>query len=61
MEKDLVRVLIAALVVAAVFDVLSPSVGGGQKGASIGLATVGFKGIGGLFARLTGQAPPAGF
>jgi hypothetical protein len=61
MEKDIVRVFIAALVVAAIFDILSPTVGGGKQGASIGLATVGSKGIGALFARLTGQSPPAGF
>ena len=61
MEKDIVRVFIAALTVAAIYNILSPTVGGGGKGTSVGLATVSFKGIGGLFARLTGGTPPAGF
>jgi hypothetical protein len=61
MEKDLVRVIIAVLVVAAVYDILSPKVGGGAKGASVGLATAGFKGFGGVLARVTGQTPPAGY
>jgi hypothetical protein len=60
-ERDIVRFLIAALVVAAIYDILSPSVGGGKTGASIGLATTTFKGIGGIFARVTGQSPPSGY
>lgn len=60
-ERDIVRFLIAALVVAAIYDILSPSVGGGKSGASVNLAQTGFKGIGGIFARVTGQAPPAGY
>ena len=60
-ERDIVRFFIAALVVAAVYDVLSPKVGGGSGGASIGLTTAGFKGINGLFARLTGGTPPSGY
>ncbi len=60
-ERDIVRFLIAALVVAALYDVLSPSVGGGKSGASVNLASTAFKGIGGIFARVTGQTAPAGY
>lgn len=61
MEKDLVRIAIAVLLVAALYDVLSPTVGGGKSGASVQVLTAASKGIGGTLARLTGQKPPAGF
>lgn len=56
-EKDIVRFLIAALVVAAVYDlfVLNKGV------ALVGETATTFRGLGGIFARLTGQAPPAGY
>lgn len=60
-ERDIVRFLIAALVVAALFDVLSPTVGGGKSGASVQLTSTAFKGLGGIFSRVTGQSPPAGY
>ncbi len=60
-EQDITRFLIAALMVAAIYNILSPKVGGGKSGASIGLTQAAFKGIGGIFARVTGQSPPAGY
>ncbi len=61
MEKDIVRVFIAALLVAAFYDAVSPKVGGGKSGATVGLVSATFKGIGGIFARVTGQTAPAGY
>jgi hypothetical protein len=60
-ERDIVRFLIAALTVAALYNILSPTVGGGKSGASVQLTSTTFKGLGGIFARVTGQSPPAGY
>jgi hypothetical protein len=56
-EKDIVRFLIAALVVAAVYDLFVLGKGTGV----VNLTSTSFKGLGGIFARLTGGTPPAGY
>ena len=61
MEKDIVRISIAVLMVAALYDVVSPQVGGGKAGASVGIITAVSKGAGGVLARLTGQTAPSGY
>lgn len=56
-EKDIVRFLIAALVVAAIYDLFVLGRGTGLTAVT----STGFKGLGGIFARLTGGTPPAGY
>jgi len=57
LEADVVRVAIAAIAVAALYDLFVLN-----RGTAVtSLATTGFKGFGGVIARLTGQTPPAGY
>lgn len=57
LERDVVRVMIAALGVAALYDVLF--INGGKPAVS--LASTGFTGFSAILARVTGQTPPKGF
>lgn len=57
-EKDIVRFLIAALVVAAVYDLF---VLGNQRGGTTDIVTGTLKGISGIFARITGGTAPQGY
>jgi hypothetical protein len=57
LEADVVRVAIAAIAVAAVYDLFVLNKGT----AVVSLAQTGFKGFGGILSRLTGQKPPAGY
>jgi hypothetical protein len=56
-EKDIVRFLIAALVVAAIYDLFVLN----QGSAVVQVVPSIFKGIGGIFARVTGGTAPAGY
>jgi hypothetical protein len=57
LEADVVRVAIAAIAVAAVYDLFVLNRGT----AVVSLTQSSFKGFGGILARLTGQRPPAGY
>lgn len=57
LEADVVRVAIAAIAVAALYDLFVLNKGS----AVVSLTQTGFKGFGGVLARLTGQTPPAGY
>ena len=56
-EADITKLLLAAIAVAALYDILF--INGGQPAVSLAKAVFG--GIGGVFARITGQTPPAGY
>ena len=57
LEADVVRVAIAAIAVAAIYDLFVLNKGT----AVVSLTQSSFKGFGGILARLTGQKPPAGY
>ena len=57
LERDVVRVMLAAIAVAAVYDLFVLNRGT----AVVALTKTGFQGFGGVLARLTGQRPPAGY
>jgi hypothetical protein len=57
LERNLVQIALAAIAVAAVYDLFVLN----QGKAVVSLATTSFKGFGGILARVTGQKPPAGY
>jgi hypothetical protein len=57
LERDIVRVLIAALMVAAVYDLFVLNRGT----AVVSLAQTSGGIVGGILARVTGQTPPKGY
>jgi hypothetical protein len=57
LEADVVKVLIAAIGVAALYDLFVLNKGT----AVVSLTQSSFKGFDGILGRLTGQKPPAGY
>ena len=57
LERDITKIAVTALMVAALYDILF--LNGGRP--AVQLAQTVFGGFSGILARVTGQRPPAGF